>query len=419
MRPPPPRAQPFLPDRIVPIVGSDQRKSMLLLAAGMVLVAANMRAAASSVGPLLDRIRDDLGLSSTAAGLLTTLPVLCFGAVAPLGPALSRRIGYQAAVGAALGAIIAGLLMRLLPGIAPLYVGTTIAGAGIAVGNVLLPVLVRRSFHERAGLMTGVYTTALVGSAALAAAVSVPLANAFNDSWRASLGFWAAPAMLGLLAWSPQLRRKERDAGTASSALPARSLLRDRLAWQVTLYFGFQSCGFYVILSWLPTIFQSHGIGRTDAGLLLGASMIVGLPGALLLPGVAARARSQGGFAVVYCCFVAAGLLGLLLAPTSVPLLWAVLIGLGQQASFPLALIMVVLRSRTVAETAGLSTLMQGVGYLMAAVGPVAVGALHDITGSWNPAIVVLIVLLGFQVASGLAAGRDRKINAVAEGAPA
>src|SRR5690348_1627150 len=136
-------------------MGSDQRKSMLLLAAGMVLVAANLRAAASSVGPLLDQIKSDLGLSSTAAGLLTTLPVLCFGLVAPVGPALARRIGYQAAVGAALGTLIVGLLVRLVPGVAPLYLGTTLAGAGIAVGNVLLPVLVRRSFHERAGLMTG------------------------------------------------------------------------------------------------------------------------------------------------------------------------------------------------------------------------------------------------------------------------
>jgi CP family cyanate transporter-like MFS transporter len=400
-------------------MGSDQRKSMLLLAAGMVLVAANLRAAASSVGPLLDQIRDDLGLSSTAAGALTTLPVLCFGLVAPLGPALARRMGYQAAVGAALGAVITGLLLRLLPGIAPLYIGTTVAGAGIAVGNVLLPVLVRRSFHERAGLMTGAYTTALVGSAALAASVSVPLANLFNDSWRAALGFWAAPAALGLLAWSPQLRRRERDVGSSSSALPARSLLHDRLAWQVTLYFGFQSAGFYIVLSWLPTIFQSHGIGRTSAGLLLGVSMLVGLPGALLLPGVAARARDQRGFAIAYSCFVAAGMVGLLLAPTSAPYLWVVLIGIGQQASFPLALIMVVLRSSSVAETAGLSTLMQGVGYLMAAAGPVAVGALHDLTDSWDPAIVVLLVLLVFQVMSGLGAGRDRKIKAVAEGAPA
>jgi CP family cyanate transporter-like MFS transporter len=400
-------------------MGSDARKSTLLLAVGMVLVAANLRAAASSVGPLLDRIRDDLGLSSTAAGALTTLPVLCFGLVAPLGPALARRIGYQAAVGAALASVVAGLAIRLIPGIAPLYLGTTVAGAGIAVGNVLLPVLVRRSFHEHAGAMTGIYTTALVGSAALAASVSVPLANAFNDSWRASLGFWAAPAMLGLLAWTPQLRRHERDAGSSTDARPARSLLRDRLAWQVTLYFGFQSAGFYIVLSWLPTIFQSHGVSRTSAGLLLGVSMIVGLPGALLLPRVAARARTQGRFAVAYSCFVAVGMVGLLVAPTWAPYLWVVLIGIGQQASFPLALMLVVLRSRSVAETAGLSTLMQGVGYVMAAAGPVAVGALHDLTDSWDPAIVVLLVLLVFQVFSGLGAGRDRKIASLPEGAPA
>ena len=400
-------------------MGSDARKSMLLLAAGMVLVAANLRAAASSVGPLLDRIRDDLGLSSTAAGALTTLPVLCFALVAPLGPTLARRIGYQAAVGVALGALIAGLLIRLLPGVAPLYLGTTIAGAGIAVGNVLLPVLVRRSFHERAGLMTGIYTTALIASAALAAAVSVPLANAFNDSWRASLGFWAAPAMLGLLAWTPQLRRHERDVGSRESALPARSLVRDPLAWQVTAYFGFQSCSFYIVLSWLPTIFQSHGIGRTTAGLLLGVSMIAGLPGALLLPTVAARARDQRWFAFAYSCFVAAGFAGLLAAPTSAPYLWVVLIGMGQQASFPLALILVVLRSRSVAETAGLSTLMQGMGYLLAAAGPVAVGALHDLTDSWNPAIVVLLALTALQSTAGLAAGRDRKLAAVPGGVPA
>jgi CP family cyanate transporter-like MFS transporter len=401
------------------MMGSGARKPMLLLAVGMVLVAANLRPAASSVGPLLDRIRDDLGLSSAAAGALTTLPVLCFGLVAPLGPALGRRIGYQAAVGCALVELVAGLLLRLVPGIAPLYLGTTLAGAAIAIGNVLLPVLVKRSFHERAGAMTGVYTTALIASAALAASVSVPLANAFGDSWRAALGFWAAPAAIGLLAWLPQLRDHERDAGSTSPALPARALLRDPLAWQVTAYFGFQSCAFYIVLSWLPTIFQSHGIGRTTAGLLLGVSMIAGLPGALLLPGIAARAREQGRFALGCSVFVAAGLVGLLAAPTGAPWLWVALIGIGMQASFPLALILVVLRSRNVAETAALSTMMQGLGYLMAAAGPVAVGALHDATNSWAPAIVVMLGLLVFQALFGLAAGRDRKLSVAAEGVPA
>jgi CP family cyanate transporter-like MFS transporter len=187
----------------------------------------------------------------------------------------------------------------------------------------------------------------------------------------------------------------------------------------VTAYFGFQSCGFYIVLSWLPTIFQSHGIGRTTAGLLLGVSMIAGLPGALFLPGIAARAREQRWFALAYSGFVALGLVGLLAAPTAAPWLWVVLIGVGQQASFPLALILVVLRSRSVAETAGLSTLMQGVGYLMAAAGPVAVGALHDATDSWRPAIVVMLGLLVLQALAGAAAGRDRKLSSVPEGAPA
>lgn len=389
---------------------SSRRRSLALLAVGIILVAANLRAAASSVGPLLGQIRDDLGLSSTAAGALATLPVLCFGLIAPLGPPLARRLGYHGAIGAVLATLIAGLLVRLLPGIPPLYIGTMLAGAAIAVGNVLMPALVRRSFPERAGAMTGAYTTALVGSAAVAAAVSVPVANAFGG-WRAGLGVWALPAVVALIAWAPQLRRDERDDGSTHQAHGARPLLRDPLAWQVTGYFGFQACSFYIVLSWLPTIFQSHGYSRTTGGLLLALSLVAGLPGVLVLPGVAARAREQGRFAFVYGIFVAAGLAGLLVAPRAAPVLWVVLLGIGQQASFPLALIMVVLRSRTLAETAGLSTLMQSVGYLVAAGGPLAAGALHDLTNSWAPALGMLFGLTALQVIAGFGAGRDRKLS--------
>jgi MFS transporter, CP family, cyanate transporter len=394
---------------------TSRRASRALLVIGMLLVAANLRAAASSVGPLLDQIRDDLGLSSTAAGALTTLPVLCFGLIAPLGPPLARRLGYQGAIGTVLITLIAGLLVRILPGIPPLYIGTMLIGAAIAVGNVLMPALVRRSFPDSAGAMTGAYTMALVASAALAAAVSVPIANAFGG-WRAGLGFWALPAILALLAWTPQLRASRRDEGSAQSAHGARPLLRDPLAWQVTAYFGFQAASFYIVLSWLPTIFQSHGYSRTTSGLLLGLSLVAGLPGALLLPAVAARAREQGRFAFVSGLFVAAGLMGLLAAPRAAPVLWVVLLGIGQQTSFPLALIIVVLRSRNLAETAGLSTLMQTVGYLVAAAGPLMAGALHDATGSWDPAIVLLFGLTGLQVVAGFGAGRDRKLGVALTG---
>jgi MFS transporter, CP family, cyanate transporter len=400
-------------------MGSDTRvrpTSALLMMAGIVLVAANMRAAASSVGPLLAQIRDDVGLSSTAAGALTTLPVLCFGAVAPLAPTLARKMGYTAAVGAALVGVVTGLVVRLIPGVFPLYLGTLVAGAGIAVGNVLLPVLVKRNFPDRVGIITGVYVTVLVGSAALAAGVTVPIANALGHSWRAGLGIWAIPALIALLVWAPQLTRPEHTTGSRPERGGTRSLLRDPLAWQVTAFFGLQSASFYIILSWLPTIFQSHGETRSTGGLLLGISMISGLPGALLLPGWATRAKDQRALAVIFSGFVFAGLTGLLIAPVAVPYLWVVLLGIGQQALFPLALTLVVLRSRNVSETASLSTLMQSGGYMLAAVGPIAAGALHDATNSWRPTIVVLLCLVLLQMVFGVLAGRARHLTAPTSG---
>ena len=376
------------------------------------LVAANLRAAAASVGPLLGQIRDDIGLSSTAAGALTTLPVLCFGAVAPLAPPLARRLGYAAGLAAVLACLTAALLVRLVPGVVPLFAGTLMAGAAIAVGNVLIPVLVKRDFPEQTGLLTGMYTTALIASAALAAAVTVPVSKALGGGWRAGLGVWALPAALGLLAWAPQLRSHRRDVGSDSHAASPRKVIREPLAWQVTLFFGAQACGFYAILSWLPTILQSHGISRGTAGLLLGASMVVGLPVALLLPSRAVRARDQRGFAVAFSAFIALGYIGLIAAPASAPFLWAALIGIGQQASFPLALTIVVLRSGSVAQTASLSTLTQSGGYLLAALGPLVVGAVHDLTGSWTPALALLLGVVGVQVLAGLAAGRNRRLAA-------
>ena len=286
-----------------------------------------------------------------------------------------------------------------------------LAGAAIAVGNVLMPALVRRSFPERAGAMTGAYTTALVGSAAVAAARERAdrqrVRRLARRPGRVGAARRSSPSSRGRRSSG----RDERDEGSPHQAHGARPLLRDPLAWQVTAYFGFQSCSFYIVLSWLPTIFQSHGYSRTTGGLLLALSLVAGLPGALLLPGVAARAREQGRFAFVYGIFVAAGLAGLLAAPRAAPVLWVVLLGIGQQASFPLALIMVVLRSRTLAETAGLSTLMQSVGYLVAAAGPLVAGALHDLTDSWTPAIGMLFGLTALQVIAGFGAGRDRKLS--------
>lgn len=391
--------------------------STALLAGGMVLVAINLRPAAASVGPVLSRIESGEHLSSTLAGALATLPVLCFGLLAPLAPVLARRFGLRRTIAAALLVLLAGMAGRLVTGVAFLFAGTALAGTAIAIANVLVPVLVRRDFHHRTGTAMALYSGSLIGFAALAAGTTVPLANALGGGWRPGLGVWTIPVAAAALAWAPALvrgeagrRPEEQRRISAEVEYPRRELLRAPLAWQVTLFFALQSAGFYATLAWLPTIFEAHGAGAGHAGLLLSITMIVGLMAALVVPGIATRLPDQRRMVVVGCSLMAGGLLGILLAPMSASYLWVVMLGLGQNAMFPLALMMIVLRGGSVSATEGLSTLAQSVGYVLAAAGPLAVGALHAISHSWAPPLVMLVALVIPQLVTGLLAGRDRRL---------
>jgi CP family cyanate transporter-like MFS transporter len=390
------------------------------LAAGVVLVAINLRPAAASMGPVLHRIESGTGLSSGWAGALATLPVLCFGVLAPLAPVLARRAGVPAAISVAMIALVAGILVRLIPGVGFLFFGTALAGAAIATGNVLMPVLIRRDFPRQTGAVMSLFTTSLIGFAALAAGVTVPLADALGGGWRPGLAVWAIPAAVAALAWLPALwardvapRRsvqRERD-GDPHPGHTARALLRSRLAWQVTLFFALQSGGFYATLAWLPSIFRSHGASDAHAGLLLSLSMVVGLSTALATPALATRLRDQRLLVIGCCVLTAAGFAGILLAPMSAPYLWVALLGLGENASFPLALMLIVLRGGNVASTEGLSTMAQSLGYVLAALFPLTVGAIHAATGSWTPALILLLVLVLPQLLVGLPAGADRRVS--------
>ena len=408
----PTRVTPSAPERASARPPAVSGAPSALLIVGVMLVAANMRPVATSIGPLVHQISSGLRLSGAAAGLLLTIPVLCFGAIAPLAPLLSRRLGIARSVALILSAIIAGLVLRVSGGVLMLFAGTTIAAAGAACGNVLLPVVVRRSFADRVGRMSSLYSTALVGMAALAAGATVPLAHLVGHGWRGGLAVWAAPAIVALLIWLPQLWRE--PAQPAQSVRPARvrELTRDRVTWQLTLFFAVQSWGFYATIAWLPSIFESHGIGSTSAGLLLGLSGAMAVPAALLVPRLAARWRDQGALAAALTAVTALGYAGLLLAPASAPVLWALVLGIGQGACFPLALTMIVLRSGSAHLTAGLSTHVQSVGYLLAAAGPLTIGALHDATGSWTLSLIVLIFVLVPQAATGVGAGRNRIVRA-------
>jgi CP family cyanate transporter-like MFS transporter len=271
--------------------------------------------------------------------------------------------------------------------------------------------VVRRNYSNRVGKMSALYTTSLSGAAALAAAVTVPLANAIGHGWRGGLAVWALPALAALALWLPQLGRDSPAQGGELPRARMRDVTRSPVTWYLTLFFGLQSWSFYVTLAWLPSIFESHGISSTSAGLLLGLLGAMAIPGALVAPRLAARSRDQRALVLAFTIVAALGFAGLLVAPAGAPVAWSVLIGIGQGALFPLALTMIVLRSGATHMTASLSTHVQCIGYLLAAVGPFAIGVLHDATGSWTAPVAVLLVLLAPQCLTGMRAARNRVLG--------
>lgn len=396
--------------------GSDA--AALRLGLSVMLVAINLRPAVAAVGPLLHRIQAGEGVSNAGATALTTLPVLCYGLIALAAPPLARRFGVHGAVAIALFLLLAGQLIRLVTGIGFLFVGTAFAGSAIAIGNVLMPVVVRRDFRDRTGAAMSVFSTALMGFAALAAGVSVPLANAFGGGWRPGLAIWAAPAGVATFAWLPALIRHKTTAGRSQTAVTpeprsrdVRQLLRKPLAWQVTLFFAVQSGGFYATLAWLPSIFRSHGYSEAHAGVLLSVNLVVGAFTGLAIPSLAHRMRDQRPLVLASCVLAAVAWAAILVAPTSASYLWVAVLGLGQNAAFPLVMMLIVLRGGSVRTTQALSAMAQSVGYALAALAPLAVGAIHGVTHSWTPDVILLLVLLLPQLLLGLGAGRPRVLS--------
>ncbi len=380
-----------------------------LLTVAVVLTALNLRPAITSVGPLLPEMRGALGASDTWAGVLTTLPGLCFAAAGLAAPWLSRRIGLGRTVSAALLILVAGLLIRICDGPLVVLGGTLVATAGIALINVLIPVIIRGSFPAQVGLMTGVYTAALQGGGALGSAVTPVLDDALGG-WRSALGAWSALALLALAAWVVGARGFDRP-GTAAPAATAkgRSLLRSKLAWTVTLFFGTQSFLAYVVMGWLPEVLIENGTSETRAGLLLGLISLIAVPISLIVSPLAARSDSQSGWIVGLGVLGMAGMLGLLIAPGVAPLLWSVLVGLGMSV-FSLALTVIALRARDAQDTASLSGMAQGFGYLLAGVGPFMFGLLHHVSGGWTVPWLMMLGVYLVQTVAGAMAGRNRYV---------
>lgn len=379
----------------------------VLLLAGVALAASNMRPAVTSLSSVLGEVRDSVGAGSTWASVVTSVPTLCFGVAAIAAPALSRRWGMNPVVGGSLVLLTVALVVRVLGGSWVLLGGTVLSCAAIAMCNVLIPVVVKESFPHRVGLATGLYTTAMAAGGASGSAVT-PWLDSLVGSWRLSLATWTVLALAALCVWIPGSRKMGRTVAAAPRN-EARSMLRSPLAWVVTAYFGMQSTIAYVVMGWLPEVFKGAGMDATSAGALLGVLLLIGVPINMVLPPLVTRTRGQSGWAVLMGVLAFAGMLGLLLAPLAAPLLWAFLIGVGMSA-FPLALVLISLRTSNAADTGQLSAMSQSIGYVIASAGPFLFGVLHDVTGSWSGSLTAALVILAAQTVVGYFAGRPRTI---------
>ncbi len=363
-----------------------------LVAVAIVLLAANLRVAVGSIGVVLGSVRDDLAMTATVAGVLTTLPVVCF-AVFGVGTAgLVRRAGLHRAAAAVLVLIAVGIITRsLVDSTVVFLLCSVVALAGAAVGNVILPPLVKAHFPDRVPLVSSMYGAALMAGASLASVATVPLSDAFGG-WRGGIAAWAALSVVALVPWLLMLRRDVHSSPVAQDRLPLSVILRSRLVWAMVLLFAAQSAGAYAQFGWFAEILTDAGISDGSAGALLAIISAVGIPLTLSLPWLMRLTGDTPYLPWAFAAVTAIGWLGVLVAPATTPWAWAVLLGLGGGA-FTWSLTMIARRTRSTAGTAALSVATQGLGYLIAGLGPFGVGALHDLTGSWTAPLVCLIGL--------------------------
>lgn len=396
-----------------------ERLVAVSLPVGLFLIALNLRIGVASVGPVLGDIRRDVGLSATSASLLTTIPVVAFGAFAFAAPWLSRRLSMHQLLGLAMAALAVGIGLRRQPGLVTLFAGTLIVGAAIAVANVVMPAVIKQDFPRRVGPWMGVYSTSLFLSAAIADGLTVPLLPFVGGHWRPALALWAIPAVAACLIWLPQFSRApgapggtERPAGPSPGAgEPSfRALLTDPVALALTAFMGIQSTGYYVTLTWLPTLLRDHGMGQHAAGWMLSYSAFPGIAAALVTPAIARRVRPAWAPVAVSVVLYATAYVGLAVAPVQAAYLWMTLLGIGQGASISLSLSYIAWRSPDARHTAHVSTMAQGFGYLLASLGPLGIGAVHAATGSWSVPLFVLDALLVPQLIAGVLASRERQV---------
>jgi MFS transporter, CP family, cyanate transporter len=387
---------------------SPEQNRKLLLLAVIVLISLNLRPAITGVGPLIGEIRLDTALSNSVLGLLTTLPVLAFGFFSVLTPLFTRKWGTEGTMAFALFILTAGILLRVIPLNSALFLGTAILGIGIALGNVLLPGIVKKQFPQRAGWLTGLYTGMLGVGATVASGISVPLSEGAGFGWRWALGIWAILSLLAFVAWLPQMKVSHPVVNRKSFTEALKHLGRSKLAWTVAVFVGLQSLTFYTLTAWLPEILIDRGMSTSQAGWMLALKQGVGVIGSFIIPAWAARMSRQRAFVVIIVFFELISLVGLMASSLSMVVVWVSILGFCLGGSFGLALLFIILRSRDTESANELSGMSQSIGYTIGATGPILFGAMFDIAGNWLVPLGFLFLIALIKLWSGWIAGNDK-----------
>ena len=396
------------------VVNQVRTKEMVLLLIGIIAVSINLRPAITAVGPLIGSIRADLGISNGIAGFLTTLPLLSFALLSFLAPKLGYRFGNERVVFVGMLTLMIGIIVRASDLTWLLFTGTALIGIGIAIGNVLLPSIVKSRYPTKVGLLTGLYTMSMSTFAAIGSGISVPLATNLHLGWKQSLLFWVTLAIVAVIVWFPQVRRRSEP--RVQSKL-GRGIWRSSVAWQVTIFMGSQSFLFYSLIAWLPELLTASGISISAAGWLLFIMQVVGLPLAFVTPIIADRVKNQKMLVAIIGVFYMSGLVGLVVGGNlTVILISMIFIGISQGASISLALTLIGLRTENSTEAAQLSGMSQSLGYLLAAVGPTLIGYILDLTQSATMPIFIFILIALMMTIAGIGAGRRVTIFNISSG---
>ncbi|MFC6880021.1 MULTISPECIES: MFS transporter [Actinomadura] len=397
----------------------------------IVLVALNLRPAVTAVGPLLTQIRDDFHLSGTAAGALTTLPLAFFGSYGLLAAFLRRTPRAETLLVTGMALLIAGLLLRLLDAPFMLFAGSLVAGIAISVGNIAMPTIIKRDHPGSITKVTAVYSVAVTVGASVSSGIAVPVQDALGSSWRLPLALLVIPAALAAAAWLPRALRGRHTAGAAGAAgttgaagarpatatgrasrRVAAQVWRSGLAWQVTVFMGVQSLLAYVVIGWVPTLCQDRGLSESASGYALAMISLLQAVGSLAVPLLERWTRDQRPLVALTVVLCLIGFAGVAWAPIGSVWLWTVVLGIGQGIGFAAALSFIGLRAHDAQVAAQLSGMAQGTGYLIAAVGPLAIGAIHDATGGWTLPMIVVLAITAALAVPGMSAGRNRTVGA-------